>query len=159
MDQDRCLRAHLINLLDSKNAHVTFKKALGDIPPALRGKKTAQFPYTIWEQLEHMRIAQWDILEFSRNSEHVSPIFPAGYWPVGEAPEDEAAWSEGLERFNRDLQEVIALVDNHSVDLFEKIPHGSGQTILREVLLLADHNAYHLGQIVVLRKMLGAWPD
>jgi len=159
MDQDRCLRTHLINLLDSKSAHITFKKVLKDIPPAFRGMKTAQLPYTIWEQLEHIRIAQWDILEFSRNAKHVSPIFPAGYWPVAEAPEDEAAWSKSLECFNRNLQEIIALVGNHSVDLFERIPHGSGQTILREVLLLADHNAYHLGQIVVLRKILGAWSD
>jgi hypothetical protein len=104
-----------------------------------------------------MRIAQWDILEFSRNPKHVSPSFPDGYWPEGDAPPTEAAWDRSLARFRSDLKEMQDLVANPSTDLFARIPHGEGQTILREALLVADHNAYHLGQLVMLRRVLGAW--
>ena len=107
--------------------------------------------------LEHLRLAQWDILEFSRNSKHVSPEWPEGYWPKTEAPPNSAAWNRSIEEFRKDLRAMEDLVANPKTDLFARIPWGDGQTILREALLLADHNAYHLGQFVDLRRLLGAW--
>jgi hypothetical protein len=115
--------------------------------------------HTGWQLLEHSRIAQWDILEFSRNPKHVSPDFPGGYWPKTPLPPSDNAWEESWKSFQKDLKEMIALVRNPKTDLCAKIAHGDGQTILREALLLADHNAYHLGQIVDLRRALGAWPE
>lgn len=105
-----------------------------------------------------MRIAQWDILEFSRNSQHVSPEWPAGYWPESDAPPNAAAWDRSIRAFGADLRAMKRLIRNASTDLAARIPHGTGQTILREALLVADHNAYHLGQLVMLRRLLGAWP-
>jgi hypothetical protein len=104
-----------------------------------------------------MRIAQWDILEFSRNPKHKSPEFPRGYWPRTQSPPDDTAWDKSIQSFRDDLEALCALVDDKSTDLFAKIPHGDGQTILREALLAADHNAYHLGEVVLLRRILGAW--
>ena len=106
-----------------------------------------------------MRIAQWDILEFSRNPHHVSPSFPDGYWPNGDAPPDDSAWKRSAAAFRADLQAMCDLVADEATDLFAPIPHGQGQTILREALLVADHNAYHLGQFIIVRRALGAWPD
>ena len=114
--------------------------------------------HTGWQLLEHSRIAQRDILEFSRNPKHVSPGFPEGYWPTTPGPPDETAWDKSVEAFERDLGEIISLVKNPKTDLLARIPHGDGQTILREALLVADHNAYHLGQLVDLRRALGEWP-
>jgi hypothetical protein len=109
--------------------------------------------------MEHVRIAQWDILEFSRDAKHVSPGFPEGYWPKTPLPPDDAAWEKSVQAFQHDLQEMIKLVKSPKIDLCAAIPHGDGQTILRQALLLADHNAYHLGQLVDLRRALGAWPE
>ncbi|MFQ5929021.1 MAG: DinB family protein [Acidobacteriota bacterium] len=156
MDRDKSLRDHLLNLLDGKGAHVTFEQAIAELPSAIKGKKALGMPYTIWQLLEHMRIAQWDILEFSRDSHHVSPEWPGGYWPASEEPPDDSAWQNSLEAFRSDLQAMKDLIRDSSTDLFIPIPHGSGQTILREALLVVDHNAYHLGQIVLIRKLLGA---
>ena len=158
MDRDKSLRHHLLNLLGGEGAHVTFEQALGDLPPSMRGQKTATMPYTIWELLEHLRIAQWDILDFSRNSQYVSLEWPGGYWPESEAPADDTAWQGSVEAFQSDLQAMKELVRDPSTDLFVPIPHGDGQTILKEALLVADHNAYHLGQIVLIRKLFAAWP-
>jgi len=144
-------------LLKGGGAHLHFDDALKNFPAALRGTRAAGLPHTAWQLLEHLRIAQWDILEFSRSAKHVSPEFPDGYWPKTEAPPDESAWQKSLADFRRDLREMIALVDSPRTDLYARIPHGDGQTILREALLVADHNAYHLGQIVDLRRALGAW--
>jgi len=146
-----------MNLLKGGGAHLHIDDAVKDLPAALRGTRAAGLPHTAWQLLEHMRIAQWDILEFSRSAKHVSPEFPDGYWPKTEAPPDESAWQKSLADFRRDLREMIALVNNPRTDLYARIPHGDGQTILREALLVADHNAYHLGQIVDLRRALGAW--
>jgi hypothetical protein len=107
--------------------------------------------------LEHMRIAQWDILEFSRDSKHKSPKWPDGYWPENPEPPDEKAWGRSVDAFFQQLQSMCALVADDATDLFARIPHGDGQTVLREALLVADHNAYHLGQLVLLRRTLGAW--
>jgi len=114
-------------------------------------------PHSLWELLEHLRIAQWDILEFSRNAKHLSPDWPAGYWPGSAEPPSSKAWEKSLKLFARDLALMKKLVANRKTDLFARIPHGTGQTILREALLVADHNAYHLGQAVYVRRLLGAW--
>jgi hypothetical protein len=157
-NDDRALREHLISLLKGGGAHVHFMDAVEGFPEAKRGAFVAELPHTGWQLLEHLRIAQWDILEFSRNAKHVSPGFPEGYWPKTPVPPDDVAWKKSVEAFQHDLQEMIKLVKNPKTDLCTKIPHGEGQTILREALLIADHNAYHLGQLVDLRRALGAWP-
>lgn len=154
---EKSLREHLRNALKSSEAHADWKSALADMPAKLRGVKPEGAPHTPWELLEHARIAQWDILEFSRNAKHVSPDFPSGYWPESPAPPNDAAWNKSAQQLERDLEAMSKLVGDPKTNLFAPIPHGSGQTILREALLLADHNAYHLGQLVLLRRMLGAW--
>jgi hypothetical protein len=158
-DPHKVLREHLLYLLGDGGAHLSFDQAIEGVPPNLRGKTVSLVPHTPWRLLEHMRIAQWDILEFSRNPKHVSPPFPAGYWPDGDAPPDDEAWDRSVERFRADLEAMKALVADPAADLFARIPHGDGQTILREALLVADHNAYHLGQLVVVRRLLGCWPE
>ncbi len=157
-NSDKALREHLVYLLKGGGAHVHFSDAVEGFPEAKRGAFIAGLPHTGWQLLEHARIAQWDILEFSRNPKHVSPGFPEGYWPKTPGPPDAAAWDKSVEQFQDDLQEMIDLVRNPKTDLCAKIPHGDGQTILREALLMADHNAYHLGQLVDLRRALGEWP-
>jgi hypothetical protein len=153
----RALRQHLRDLLRGGNAHLNFEEALAGLPPNLRGAKPQGLPYTPWRLLEHMRIAQWDILEFSRNPKHVSPEFPAEYWPEGDAPPDEKAWQKSIRQFRADLKAMQDLVEDPATDLLAPIPHGEGQTLLREALLVADHNSYHLGQMVAVRRLLGAW--
>ncbi len=150
VNPDRALREHLVSLLKGGGAHVHFMDAIDGFPEAKRG--------AFVEGLRH-RIAQRDILEFSRNPKHVSPGFPEGYWPKTPVPPDEAAWEESVQAFQHDLQEMIKLVKSTKTDLCAAIPHGDGQTILREALLLADHNAYHLGQLIDLRRALGTWPE
>ncbi len=156
---DKSLRQHVLYLLRGGGAHLNFEKAIADLPAHLRGVKPAGAPFTSWTLLEHLRIAQWDILEFSRDAKHVSPDWPRGYWPASDAPADETAWEKSLAAFRSDLKAMEKLVANPKTDLYAKIPHGDGQTILREALLVADHNAYHIGQLVLLRRLLGAWPE
>lgn len=156
---DQALRDHVLYLLQGGGAHLNFDQAIADLPVELRGAKVSGVPHTPWRLLEHMRICQWDILEFSRNSAHVSPEFPDGYWPDSDAPPDDEAWHKSVESFRGDLQAMVDLVSDPGTDLFARIPHGDGQTILREALLVADHNAYHLGQLVLLRRCLGAWEE
>jgi hypothetical protein len=151
------LRRHLIDLFTGENAHVGFAKAVNGLPAELRGAKPAGAPHSAWELLEHLRIAQWDILEFSRNPKHVSPDFPSGYWPKQSMPPDAEAWDRSVAAFERDLKSMAALIEDESRDLLAKIPHGDGQTLLREALVLADHNAYHIGQLVQLRRIVAAW--
>ncbi len=150
------LREHLVKLLEGGQAHTTFDQAIKGIPPDQRARAPRGLPYSPWQVLEHMRIAQWDILEFSRDEKHVSPDWPGGYWPEEKKP-GEAAWRKSVASFRRDLKAMEALVLDPATDLFARIPWGDGQTILREALLVADHNAYHLGEIVVIRRLLGAW--
>jgi hypothetical protein len=156
MTNDKSLREHLLNVLDSEQAHIKFDDAVKDFPPELRGKRPDGAPHSAWELLEHLRLAQWDIVEFTRDPNHVSPEFPKGYWPESEAPPDDEAWNKSVESFRRDLGVLADLVRNESIDLYATIAHGSGQTVLRQVLLTADHNAYHLGQLMLVRRMLGA---
>jgi len=155
----RDLRGQLVYLLKGGGAHVHFMDALDGFPAGKYGTFANGLPHTGWQLLEHVRLAQWDILEFSRNPKHVSPDFPGGYWPKTPMPPNDRAWGESVAAFQRDLQDMVRLVQNARTDLFARIAHGQGQTILREALLLADHNAYHLGQLVDLRRALGAWPE
>ncbi|MGA2095042.1 MAG: DinB family protein [Candidatus Acidiferrum sp.] len=156
---DRELRDQLAYLLKGGGAHVHFMDGLDDFPAGKYGTFANALPHTGWQLLEHTRIAQRDILEFSRNPKHVSPDFPGGYWPKTPMPPNEQAWHDSVAAFQKDLQEMVRLVQNPRTDLFAKVPHGEGQTILREALVLADHNSYHLGQLVDLRRALGAWPE
>ena len=152
---DQTLREHLLYLLRESGAHAVFDAAIGDWPVQLAGVKVANFPHTAGMLLEHLRLAQWDILEFSRNPKHVSPAWPEGYWPNSEAPSSEKAWKASMSTFKKDLQAMEKLVADPKTDLFAKLPWGDGQTVLREAMLVADHNAYHLGQLVMLRKSIG----
>jgi hypothetical protein len=156
--EEAALREHVLYLLGGGGAHLDFEAAVVDLPVPLRGAKPPGLPHTPWRLVEHLRLAQWDILEFSRNPKHVSPAFPDGYWPRGDAPPDPAAWDRSIESFRADLKSMKDLVADPAQDLLAPIPHGQGQTLLREALLIADHNAYHLGQLVTLRRLLGAWP-
>jgi hypothetical protein len=157
VNQDRILREHLVKFLRGNDAHADFNAAVAGLPPKLRGVSAKGLPHTPWQLVEHMRVAQWDILEFSRNPNHISPKFPEGYWPASIAPPNEAAWKKSLAAFRADLKAMQELVFDSSTDLFAPIPHGEGQTIFREALLVADHNSYHLGQLILLRRALGAW--
>ena len=157
MANDTALREHVLYLLNGGGAHLSFDAAIKNLPTDLRGKRPRGVPHSPWEILEHMRIAQWDILEFSRNPKHVSPEFPGGYWASDPAPPNARAWNKSVAAFRADLKSMADLVANESTDLFARIPHGEGQTILREALLVADHNAYHFGQLLLVRRLLGAW--
>ncbi|HUJ39627.1 MAG TPA: DinB family protein [Candidatus Acidoferrales bacterium] len=151
------LRRQLAALIAWGDAHADWPEALAGLPPRLRGARPPGLPHSPWELLEHVRIAQWDILEFSRNPKHISPEFPRGYWPKSAAPSSPAAWTNSVKTFLRGRKAFQQLVSNPKTDLFARIPHGSGQTILREILLAADHNSYHLGQFILVRRLLGAW--
>ncbi|HYC61820.1 MAG TPA: DinB family protein [Thermoanaerobaculia bacterium] len=148
------LRDQLIKALDWDGAHIRFDDTVKDFPADLRGTRPPGAPHSAWELLEHLRITLWDILEFSRDAKHVSPEFPSGYWPSTEAPPDANAWDASVAAYRADLRALADLTNDSNVDLFARIPHGNGQTLLREVLLSIDHNAYHLGQLVGVRRML-----
>lgn len=154
---EKALREQVVSLLTSSHAHVTFDAAIKGLPVELRGKRPRNAAHSPWEIIEHLRIAQWDILEFSRDAKHVSPDWPSGYWPKKPAPPDDKSWDKTVRAFRRDLKAMSDLVSDESTKLDARIPHGDGQTILREALLLADHNAYHIGELVLVRRLLGAW--
>jgi hypothetical protein len=157
--QDKELREHVLYLLGGGGAHLSFDDAVADLPNQVRGKRPPHIPHTPWRLVEHMRIAQEDILEFCRNPKHVSPEWPGGYWPQGDAPPDDQAWDKSLSQFRDDLDAMKRLVADSGTDLLARLPHGDGQTVLREALLVADHNAYHLGQLVTVRRALESWKD
>lgn len=157
MSESKALREHVLSLLRGRGAHADLDAAIAEFPAPLRGKKPPGAPHTAWQLLEHIRIAQWDILEFSRNPGHISPKWPEGYWPDADAPPDARAWDHSVAKTRADLKAMQDLMADSKSDLFAKIPHGEGQTLLREALLVADHNAYHVGQLVMLRRMLDAW--
>jgi DinB family. len=159
MNVDATLRAHLSKALDWADAHVDFNSAVAGVPPALRGAKPAGAPHSAWELLEHLRLSQEDILDFCRNPEYQEGNWPADYWPASATPPDDgAAWDASVAAFRRDLDALKALASDTALDLFSTIPHGTGQTYLRELLLVIDHNSYHIGQLVALRRQLGSWP-
>jgi hypothetical protein len=157
MKKEKSLRKHLGKLLEGGQAHVTFEDAVKDLPVNLRGKRPKGAEHSPWEILEHLRIAQHDILEFSRDPKHVSPKWPDEYWPESQTPPDDKAWAKSVRAFHADVKAMHKLVAAKSTDLYAPIGHGDGQTVLREVLLMADHNAYHIGQLVLVRRLLGAW--
>lgn len=154
-NEHKVLIDEIVHLLQGGNAHADLKKAIDGLPSNLRGVKVDKLPYTIWQLVEHIRIAQWDMLEFSKDGNHESPNWPDDYWPKELAPKDDATWDNSIEQIDNDLEELIELVK--SEDIYKKIPHGDGQTILREALQAADHNAYHVAEIIVIRRLLGAW--
>ena len=151
------LREHLLDLLNGGGAHARFEDAVKDMPEKLRGVKPEGLPHSAWMLLEHLRLAQWDILEFSRNAKYKSPKWPDDYWPKTEAPPNTAAWNKSVQQFRKDLKAMQDLVGNPKTNLYARIGWGDGQSILREALLLADHNAYHVGQLVDVRRLLGDW--
>ena len=158
-NKDESLREHLLYLLRGGGAHAKFDEVVSDFSVKLRGKRVDGLPYTAWMLLEHMRIAQWDILDFSVNPKYRAMDWPEGYWPKTEGPPSAVAWNNSIKEFKKDLKAMEALVANSRTDLYAKIPWGEGQTVLREALLVADHNAYHLGQLVTLRRLLGTWKE
>ena len=153
-DNDKSLREHLLSLLSEGNAHVSFDDFVAHFPADSCGNSIQGLPYTAWQVLEHMRIAQWDILEFCRDAKHASPNWPDGYWPKPREVGNATLWNESVEKFRGDLKEMEELISDSSTDLFAKSPYGDGQTILREALLVADHNAYHLGVLVAIGRMM-----
>jgi hypothetical protein len=155
MNNDQTLREHLLYLLRGGGAHVDFESVVADFPVESVHQKIEHLPYTAWAVLEHMRIAQLDILEFSRNAAHVSPKWPEGYWPpASDSSADAGAWEKSVEGFRADLKQMEELVANPAIDLLAPIIHGEGQTVLREALLVADHNAYHQGVLVTMKRLL-----
>jgi hypothetical protein len=159
MENQSDLRNRLVYALQGKGAHLDLEKVLRNFSPHFRAKTLPHLPYTAWQLLEHMRIAQWDILEFSRDPKHVSPKWPEGYWPQESEPPDSNAWDKAVDQFFKDLNALQAFINNPSTDLHQKILHGSGQNILREAILVIDHNAYHLGQLVLLKKLFEGSPS
>jgi len=157
---EELLRKHVVNLLRESAAHIGWEEAISDFPAKLRNVKPPGAPHTAWQLLEHLRICLWDILEFSRNPQHASPDFPAGYWPPSEAPSSDAAWEQCIAAIRKDMHALCALVADESRNLLARVNHPDAKeehTLLREALLVADHNAYHVGQLVLLRRLLGAW--
>ena len=155
-DRDESVRKHVLYLLRGGGAHLSFDDLVDSFPADLCNRQIEGLPYTPWQVLEHMRLAQWDILEFSRDPNHVSPEFPKGYWPDPNESGTAALWQKSVDEFRNDLRQMEALVEDPSTDLYAKIPHGDGQTILREALLTADHNAYHLGVLTVMARIVKA---
>jgi hypothetical protein len=157
MNLDQSLRKHLVDLLDGGHAHATFDQVVADFPAKLRGQIPKLLPHSAWMLVEHMRIAQWDILDFSRNPNYKGLKWPADYWPKNPAPPNGRAWHTSIASFRSDLTAMKQLVTNPKTDLFERLSWGEGQTVLREAMLAADHNAHHLGQLIDVRRLLGIW--
>ena len=157
MDRERSLGEHLGRALDWHDAHADFESAVEGIPPSHRGRTPEGLPYSPWQLVEHLRLTQYDILDFCRNPDYHELHWPDDYWPASAEPPSSAAWDESLAGYRRDLDGLRALAADRSVDLLATIPHGTGQTYLRELLLVADHTAYHVGQLIAVRRLLGIW--
>src|SRR5215831_13670409 len=151
------MRETLAKALAWGEAHADFDKAVKGFPPELRGRRAHGLPHSAWELLEHLRLAQHDILDFSRNPKYRELKWPDDYWPASPEPPDEAAWDKSVAAFRRDRKALQKMAGDPKLNLARKIPHGGGQTYLREILLVIDHNAYHVGELVLLRRLLGAW--
>ena len=151
---DQPLRDHVLYVLRGEGAHITFEDFVAGFPIERCGEHLEGLPYTAWQVLEHMRIAQWDILEFSRDASHVSPKWPEGYWPPQDQVGEAELWNETVSKFRDDAKQMQELVANPATDLLAKISHGSAQTIMREALLVADHNSYHLGVLLAMSRIL-----
>ncbi len=148
---------NLKELINGGHAHATFEQAVKELPAELQGRVPEGMPYSIWQLVEHIRITQLDILEFSRDPGYESPKWPEGYWPEERAPENAAAWKESIAQIARDRKAFIELLEAPGADLFTPFPHGTGQNLFREAMLIADHTSYHTGEIIVLRRLMGAW--
>lgn len=154
---DANLRKHLAALVHWKDAHVDFDAAVKGIPARCRGVQPPGLPYSPWQLLEHIRLAQADILDFCLNPSYFAPKWPDDYWPSSPTPPDSRAWQMSVSSYRADLRSLGILLDDPAIDVYSEIPHGQGQTYLREILLIADHTAFHLGEIVVVRRLLGVW--
>jgi uncharacterized damage-inducible protein DinB len=157
-DTTTILRNQLITLLEKSDAHQPLDAAIKNLPAELRGVKPENLPYSIWQLIDHIRAVQWDILEFSRNADYQSPPWPEGYWTKQVQPSDNNAWQQALDQIQQDRDTFIALLADPQLDLFQPFAHGDGQNLLREALLIADHTAYHVGEIIIIRRLLNAWP-
>jgi hypothetical protein len=157
MDREAALRDHLSRVLAWQDAHGTFEAAVDGVPPSHRGRLPQGLPYSPWQLLEHLRITQHDILDFCRNPNYAELHWPDDYWPKSAAPPSDSAWDESVRGFLEDRDAMQALAADGSVDLLATIPHGDGQTYLREILLVADHTSYHVGQLIAVRRVLGIW--
>jgi uncharacterized damage-inducible protein DinB len=157
MATDTAVREHLIWLLEGGHAHTKFDDVVANLHKEALGIRPQGVPYSAWELLEHMRIAQNDILRFSLSADYVSPSWPEGYWPRQPAPQHDGDWNKSVRAFRKDLAEFISVVHDPAQDLYKKFPWGDGQTLMHEALLIADHNSYHLGQLVLVRRLLGNW--
>jgi DinB family protein len=157
MNQSDMLREQLIKLLEWQDAHVNIDVAVEGIPPPLQGVRPEGLPYSPWELLEHIRLTQNDILNFCRNPAYEAPKWPDEYWPKATPPPTPDDWQQSVTAIRADRQALQSLTADPALDLYAEIPHGEGQTYLREVLLVADHNAYHLGELVAVRRLLGVW--
>ena len=157
MTTDQQIRQQIAKLLDWGDAHADFRTAVDDFPEDLRSEVPSGFSRSAWELLEHMRIALWDIVEFTKDARHKSPPWPDGYWPPLRTPPQEEAWQQSVRSFVDLVEEMRGLILDRHRPLLEPLPRGQGQTLMREALLVADHNSYHLGQLVQLRKALKAW--
>lgn len=157
MDEDKILREHLIGLLKEQNAHVMFEQAVKDFPISKINIHPQDLPYSAWQLLDHIRIAQYDILDFIRNPNYKHLNWPKDYWPANSKKATKGDWNKSIAMFRRDSEELEKIIANPKTNLYAKIPHGTGQTVLREALLVADHNAYHTGEFIVLRRLLDAW--
>ena len=156
---ENSLKKDLLALLTGADAHASFDDAIKNLPPELRGQRPANAPHSPWEFLEHLRIAQWDIVEYALNPKHKSPDFPSGYWPKSPEPPDAKAWEKSVESFRKYHKKLVATIEDSSADLLAPISHANNQTLLSKTLLLADHNAYHIGQLILTRRLLNAWPE
>lgn len=159
MDTQDALRKQLLDLLGGGNSHMPFSEALDHFPMEFVNTRLPNSDYTAWRLLEHIRIAQWDIVEFVRNPRHISPPWPEGHWPPAGKTADRDDWAQTLASFRQDLRDFQGIVADPATDLLVDLPHAPGYSILREVLVLADHNAYHLGELALLRQVIGAWED
>jgi hypothetical protein len=157
MEKDQVLRDQLIEMLTGEHAHVNLDSALKGMPEKLIGIRPDKIPYSIWQLTEHIRITQWDIVEFSRNDQHISPRWPQGYWPKNEAPQDISEWKGSLSSIKRNRDSLIEMIADPNNNLLQPFPHGQGQNLLREALLVIDHTSYHTGEIIVVRRLLGSW--
>jgi hypothetical protein len=159
MDADQTVRKQLLALLQGGNAHMSYEQAVTDFPPAHYNSHPPNLPYSPWHLLEHLRLTQADILDFIQNPDYNSPAWPEGYWPPSDAQADEAAWEQTLAQFSKDLQALVDILSDPTMDLYKDLPHAPGYNILREILVVSDHNAYHIGEFAILRQVMGTWND
>jgi hypothetical protein len=158
MKENQAIRKELLALLKGGNAHMNFDEAVADFPLKEINREVPNGNYTVWHLLEHMRIAQWDILRFVVDPKHVSPEFPGGYWPKLDATTTPSQWKKTIEKIKADTEAVEKLVSDPHTDFFSPIPHAKGYTIFREILLAADHNVFHLSELITLRRVFNLNP-